>query len=353
MNDRTPPIPRRTSRSIPSEPTGALATIADGFSLVLIRPWLMILPIVVDLVLWLGIQISIQPFTTPFARLLREDGGGNGEEASRQMLAIGEAIHLNDLGGLFLPSVFSGLPRDNAFNWLLSALFPPITAGIDREQMYREWGNGLFAMWFPPHWVSVLTLALGFLLLASVLLIAFRLPIARQVRFSFGEPARETGIHEAPMAWVRMMGLLGLGALVVGLLIIPLVILALLMLIFGAGFVFLIAFGLFGIGTMGAIYVYFALDIALLDRIGPIAAVRSSTRMVRGRFGECARFAVACAVIQTGLLRVWHPLVESPPGIVVALLVNAYIGAGIVAATMLFIARRPHRANPPQRRVSQ
>lgn len=349
MNDRTPPIPRRTSRSIPAEQTGALATLAEGFSLVLARPWLMILPVLLDLVLWLGIQISIQPFTTPFARLLREEGGANGEEASRQMLALGESVRLNDLAGIFVPSVFSGLPRDNAFNWVLSALFPPLTAGIDREQMYRTWGSGLFAIWSPPHWVSVVTLAMGLLLLASLLVIAFRLPIARQVRFAFGEPARETGLHEAPMAWVRLIGLLGLGVLVVGALIVPLVVLAGLMLVFGAGLVFLIAFGLFGIGTMGAIYVYFALDIALLDRIGPIDAIRSSVQMVRGRFGECARFAIACAVIQTGLLRVWHPLVGSPPGIAVSLLVNAFIGAGIVAATMLFIARRPHRAIPPRR----
>ncbi|MGB3330073.1 MAG: hypothetical protein WBA46_14025, partial [Thermomicrobiales bacterium] len=88
-----------------------------------------------------------------------------------------------------------------------------------------------------------------------------------------------------------------------------------------------------------------------LDRVGPLRAVRSSYWMVRGRFGECARFAIACAVIQTGLLRVWHVLVESPPGIAAAVLVNAYIGAGIVAATMIFIARRPHRATPPPRRI--
>ncbi|MGN6032788.1 MAG: hypothetical protein ACTHQE_14135 [Thermomicrobiales bacterium] len=348
MNDRTPPILHRTSRSIPSEPTGALATLADGFSLVLARPWLMVLPVLVDLILWLGIQISIQPFTTPFARLLREDGGSNGDEASRQMLAIGEHVRLNDLAGIFVPSVFSGLPRDNAFNWVLSALFPQLTAGIDRERMYRDWGSGLFDTWFPPHWVSVVTLAMVLLVLASLLVIAFRVPIARQVRFAFGEPARETGFHEAPMAWVRLVGLLGLGVLVVVALIVPLVVLAGLMLVFGAGLVFLIAFGLFGIGTMGAIYVYFALDIALLDRLGPIDAIRSSIRMVRGRFGECARFAIACAVIQTGLLRVWQPLTESAPGIAVSLLVNAFIGAGIVAATMLFIARRPHRAVPPR-----
>jgi len=342
---------RRASRSIPSEPAGALATIAEGLSLVLARPWLMLLPVLVDLVLWLGIQISIQPFTTPFARLLREDGGANGDEASRQMLALGEQVHLNDLAAIFVPSIFAGLPRDSAFTWVLSALLPQVTAGIDREAIARGWGEGLFAMWAPAHWVAVITVAIGLLLLATVLAIAFRVPIARQVRFAFGEPARETGLHEAPMAWARLAGLLTLGVLAVGALIVPLVILAVLMLIFGAGLAFLIAFGLFGLGTMGAIYVSFALDIALLDRIGPIAAIRSSSWMVRGRFGECARFAIACAVIQTGLLRVWRPLVESPPGIAVAILVNAYIGAGIVAATMLFIARRPHRATPPPRRV--
>lgn len=344
---------RRTSRSIPSEQAGTLATIADGFSFVLVRPWLMVLPVVIDIVLWLGVQISIQPFTTPFARLMREDGGANGDEASRQLLSLGENVRLNDLAGLFVPSVFAGLPRDNAFNWLLSVLFPPITAGIDRDAMYREWGNGLFAEWFPPQWVSVLTLAIGFLLLASVLVIAFRLPIARAVRSDHGEPSRENAVHEAPKSWMRLIGLLALGVLVVCALIVPLVILAVLMLIFGAGLAFLIAFGLFGLGTMGAIYVYFALDIAMLDRVGPLKAIRSSYWMVRGRFGECARFAIACAVIQTGLLRVWHVLVENPPGIAVAVLINAFIGAGIVAATMLFIARHPQRVVPPPRRIRQ
>lgn len=342
---------RRSSRSIPTEPNGALATIADGLSLVLVRPWLMVLPIVIDLVLWLGIQISIEPLTTPFARLMRESGGGNGDEASRQLLQIGEHVHLNDLTALFLPSIFAGLPRDNAFNWLVSALFPPVTSGIDRGAMYRNWGTGLLAAWSPPHWVSVLTLAVGLLVLASVLVIAFRLPIARAVRSGAGLANQGSGFGEAPAAWLRLVGLLALGMAVVCAVIVPFMLVALLMLIFGAGLAFLIAFGFFGLGTMGAIYVYFVLDIALLDRVGPFTAVRSSIAMVRGRFGECVRFALACAVIQTGVLRVWHVLVESPPGIAVALVINAYIGAGIVAATMLFIARRPYRAIPPQRPI--
>lgn len=348
MNDQLPPMVRQSSRSLPPAQAGALATIADGLSLVLIRPWLIILPIVLDVLLWLGIQISITPFTTPFARLMREDGGANGEEASREILALGEKVHLNDLFAVFVPSVFSGLPRDNTFNWLLSTLFPPLTAGIDRERIYRDWGTGLFSPWMPPQWVAVLTLGLGFLLVASVLVIAFRLPIARAVRLTDATAiASNPGLKEAPMAWVRLMGLLGLGILVVVVIVVPLLILAILTLIFGAAFILLIAFGLFGIGTMFAVYLYFALDIALLDRVGPIEAVKSSYRMVRGRFGECARFAISCAVIQTGLLHVWRTLVETPPGIAVAVLVNAFIGAGIVAATMLFVARRPHRIAPP------
>jgi hypothetical protein len=342
---------RRSSRSIPSEPNGALATIADGFSLVLARPWLMIFPVVVDLLLWLGVQVSIKPFTTPFARLMRESGGANGDEASRQILALGESVRLNDLLALFLPSVFAGLPRDNAFNWLVSALFPPLTSGIDRRAMYRNWGSGLFGAWFPPQWVAVLTLAMVFVLAATLLAIAFRVPIARAVRHSNGLPTATSGVREAPMAWLRLIGLLGLGILVVCAVIIPFVLIALLMLIFGAGLAFLIAFGCFGLGAMGAIYVYFALDIAMLDGVGPITAIRSSFWMVRGRFGECARFALACIVIQTGLLRVWHVLAESPPGIALALLTNAFVGAGIVAATMLFIARRPDRAIPPPRPI--
>lgn len=338
---------RQSSRSLPPAQPGTLATIADGLSLVLARPWLIILPILLDLLLWLGVQISIAPFTTPFARLMREDGGTNGEEASRQLLSLGEKVHLNDALALFVPSIFSGLPRDNTLNWTLSTLFPPLTAGIDREQMYHTWGAGLFSTWIPPHWVAVLTIGLGFLLIASLLVIGFRLPIARSVRLASDIEERSSGLAEAPLAWVRLLGLLGLGLLVVLVILVPLVILALLTLLFGAAFILLVAFGLFGVGTMLAIYLYFALDIALLDRVGPIEAVKSSYRMVRGRFGECARFAIACALIQTGLLHVWRPLVESPPGIAIALIVNAFIGAGIVAATMLFVARRPYRIAPP------
>ena len=41
---------------------GLIDTITGGFRIVQRRPWLILLPVVVDLWLWLGPRLAIQPF---------------------------------------------------------------------------------------------------------------------------------------------------------------------------------------------------------------------------------------------------------------------------------------------------
>ena len=58
---RNPNEPER--RTDPGTTAGVLDTIADGMTLVLQRPWLMIVPLVVDLAVWLLLKVRLTPMT--------------------------------------------------------------------------------------------------------------------------------------------------------------------------------------------------------------------------------------------------------------------------------------------------
>ena len=338
MNDRNRKAIQ--SKTVPAHGarTGVIEAIAHGLSLVLARPYLLIVPLLADLILWLGVQISVKPLTEPLSRLMRDEGGANGPEAAKEILLFGERMHLNDVAAVFVPSIFAGLSKENALNWLVSFLAPPLVRGVDRDRIFANVGNGPFSIWSPPHWFAVLTLTGVLLLVASVILVLFQVPIARSVAGRSGS-LREIAL-EIGWGWIRLIGLLALASVALIFVFLPILIVAALLLIFGVNIAVLVAFGLFALGGMAAIYTYFVFDAMLVLRIGPLTAIRASALIVRGRFGECFRFALTCLLIQTGLLHVWRVLIENPPGLVIALIGNAFIGAGIVAATMIFFTDR-------------
>lgn len=332
--------------------TGILEAIASGFSEVLAKPYLIIVPLVLDLVLWLGLQISIKPFTEPFARLMQDDGGANGPEAAKEVLALGNHVHLNELAALFVPSIFAGLSKENILNWLVTFLAPPLAQGVDRNNIFSGFADGPFAIWSPPHWFAVVTIGALLFILATFVLVLFRVPVARAVASRKGSAKHL--IREMAWAWIRLVGLLVLtGIAMIGILV-PILIVAVILLVLGINIAIVIALALFTVGGMAAIYSFFVLDAMLLLQIGPIDAIRTSFSLVRGRFGECFRFAMICVLIQSGILHVWQVLIENPPGFVIALLANAFIGTGIAAATMIFFADRfrliDHPAHPHPKR---
>ncbi len=344
MNDRNQKVIRSKSASSQEPGVGTVASIASGLSEVLARPYLLIVPLILDLILWLGVQISIKPFTEPFARLMQKDGGANGPDAAKEILKLGEHVHLNEAAALFVPSIFAGLSKENALNWLISLMAPPLAKGIDRNAVFSGFGNGPIGVWNPPHWFAVLSLGVGLLVIATLILVVFRVPVARVIASRSGSAS---GIlREMGWAWIRLLGLLGLAGLAIMGIFLPILLVAAVLLLFGVNLAVLVAFGLVAIGGMVAVYTLFVLDAMLLLRIGPISAIQTSVSLVRGRFGECFRFALTCVLIQTGLLHVWQVLVQNPPGFFIALLANAFVGTGIAAATMIFFSDRLRLMEP-------
>lgn len=326
--------------------SGVLETIAAGLSLVIARPYLIVLPIVIDLITWLGIQVSAISLIDPLRRLMLENGGSNGPAAARELQGLGERLRVNDALAVLTPSIFGGLPNDSFLNLLLAVIAPPLTRGIDRAEMSGSWGDGLTIVQAPGSWFAVLGAGAGFFLLATVLIVMFRVPIARSVR---GASESDTGfIRECFHAWVRLvtLGLMFLAMLV--LVIGPLLIGAGVLVLLGIDLTAVIVIILFILFGMAALYTLFALDAVFVARLGPIASLRMSVAVVKRNMGPSARFALATVILATGALQLWSAIVQNTSGIVIALIGNAVLGTGLSIASMMFFHDR-YQALPADR----
>jgi len=329
---------------VPQEVSGVLETLAAGFSLVVSRPYLFVLPLLVDLWTWLGVQIYPTALIEPLQDVMVDQGGRNGPAAAEELGRLGERLRINDAIASFTPSLFSGLPNDSFLNSLVGVLAPPVAEGVDRSKMYASWGDGLGQSFDPAHWYNVLGIGVAFFAGATLLLAAFKAPLADAVRGD--RTSVKSFLHDVMFGWMRIIGLLGI--IVAGLLVIsiPLLIMAAVIAFAGINLVALLSLALFVFGSIGALYTYFLLDAMFIYRVGPIRAAKMSYAVARLNFAQSWRFAAASLLIATGVLHVWGILIENPPGIVVALIANAVLGTGLSIASMMFFHDRARLPRP-------
>lgn len=324
--------------------SGVLETIASGISMVLARPWLMLIPLAADLIAWLGIQVSGMPLITGMQRLMINQGGANGPAAAEELGRIGDNLRVNDVISSLTPSVMSGLPNDTFLNLVIGALVPAATSGIDRADMYGSWGAGFGRSIEPANGFVVILWALLFFLAATMFLAAFKAPIALAVRgetFSPGQFSRDL-----LMGWMRILALIGIVLAAGAILMVPFFMLAIVVALFGINLAALLSLALFVFGSVGALYLYFLLDAMFIYRVGPIRAAKMSFSVARINFTDAWRFAAASILIASGIIQVWDLLISNPPGVIVAFAVNALLGTGLSIASMMFFYDRARLPRP-------
>jgi hypothetical protein len=326
------------------EVSGVLETIASGISMVVVRPWLLLVPLLADIVVWLGVQISGQPLIAGMQSLMIEQGGANGPAAAEELGRIGDNLRVNDILSSLTPSVMSGLPNDSFLNLVIGTLVPAATGGVERSEMYDGWGNGLGGLIEPANGFGVVAWALLFFVGATILLSAFKAPIALAVRGDGFSPTRL--LNDVLMGWLRIVALIGIALAGAMVLLIPFFMLALVVALLGINLAALLSLVLFVFGSVGSLYIYFLLDAMFIYRVGPIRAARMSVSIAKFNFTDAWRFAAASILIASGLIQVWNVLVGNPPGIVIALFVNALLGTGLSIASMMFFHDRARLPRP-------
>lgn len=344
MNDLDRRTAAQSRNAVPQDVSGVLETLAAGFSLVIARPYLVLLPLVVDLWTWLGIQIYPTALIESLQRVMREQGGDNGATVARDLGTVGERLRVNDAVASLTPSIFSGLPNDTFLGLLIGFLAPALTDGVDRSKMYADWRDGLSRSYQPGHWFEVISLAILLFIVATLLLSLFKVPIAQAVRGGGVSPAGF--LKDVAIGWMRILALVGitLGAiLVIGL---PILIVTQVFVLVGINMIALIAIPLFVFGSIGALYAYFLIDAMFIYRVGPIRAAKMSYAVARINFAQSWRFAAASLLIATGVLQVWAVIIENPPGIIAAIVINAVLGTGLSIASMMFFHDRARLPRP-------
>jgi hypothetical protein len=98
------------------------------------------------------------------------------------------------------------------------------------------------------------------------------------------------------------------------------------------------------VGTLALIaqlYLYFTPEAILLGRVGPLQAIRRSIAVVQSGVWSTLFLAVMITATLIAMALLWHTLAaQASWGLALAIVGNAYIASGLVAAKMHFFQER-------------
>ncbi len=306
---------------------GIIDTLSVGFDRVTKRLWLILIPVAVDIGIWIGPKLSVSKLSRQALAVLP-----NGSELGAQYQESLELLRewLTGVGaGVNLLSLLSmrmlGLSS-------LTASFAPQARLLATERRVIE----------VQSWAALLGLI--FILVALSLL-------AGCLCFSWlAQDAREEEMDVAYVlqvtarSWMRLVALVVLGSIAAAALLIGTS--------FGYGLLTVISpqlgallFGAMAIGFMwvsvyaGMVF-FFTPRAMILDNMGILRSLWNSVNVIHRNFLSTVIFVVLVNVLQTGLMYIWRLLATSAVGTLAGILGNAYVSTGLAMASFVFYLDR-------------
>ncbi len=320
-----------------AQPPGVIDTLSAGYAAVNRQLWVLLVPIVVDVFLWRGPQVSFSPLIHPVvskaSEMMRQAlRAARGTESTNLLAALDQQRQtlMNTADSNILALSIAQGP-------LAVPGVAPLLGGVGDFSFVHGWGEALLILG------AGLTggLALGAL---------FRALIAEQVRS--GHPAPMGAARRTPRGVARVIGLaavlLGV-ALLLGLPVLATVAAASVLapVTAGLGAVLLLVAVLFA-----EVHLFFAVDAIFVSDVGPLSAIQRSVSLVRRSLLPTMGLIVLTWLILAGMDQVWQlaaALVQPPFGAVLGIVGNAYIASGLMAAGMIFYKERAGAAEAPVR----
>lgn len=319
-------------QNVEEKPLSVIDALASGFELVLRHPGVLLLPILLDLFLWLGPQISAKPLfeqaiplldqtTTLISASLPADALADFQTNTDALKAElrGAASTVNLFGiATFFGEMATSFPS-------ISNIQPPQTA----------WTR---VTWFTVSDLFTLSALLVLLsVIGFILTCLYLFPIARAVR---RETNWQTLFPQMLQTTLGALGLtLGVGS-VLAALILPLLFGATLVGVLNQGVgSFVILSGMLMI-VWAALYLTYALPAIFVSGANPWQAVLNSVSIFRFDLWSALGLVILTYLIRAGFAIVWRFFVDEPLGVAFSILANAWLGSGLIAATMLFYADR-------------
>lgn len=298
--------------SKPAAP-GIIDTIAAGLSVALAHPLLMAIPMALDLYYWVGWRVRPTALTDRLQRLVVDSDPANRQE-------IIDSLH-------------------EASDWdlasLLAVFVPSMIGGFNREHLYEVWSRPSIV---PDAWWLVCVIGLTMMIIAGGVFMAYSVPLADA---AVGRARSTSQIARAALtAWFRFLGLIvliiGLALLIGG----PALVAVGFFWALGVNLAPLVGTLVVVLGFAALIFLYFTVDAIVVLEVGPLRAIYYSVNVVRRNFWPTVGFITAAVLMSTGLPEIWGLLVDSPPGLFLAVIAHAFFAGGLAMASMIFFNDR-------------
>lgn len=286
--------------------------MSAAFNTVIKKIWLLVIPVALDLFLWLGPKVSVAPLVNDFVAIIQQ--GLTNASATAQTSSA-------DLVSSLLPELQATLASTNLLALLAWGRVgvPSISGLLPITPQNRL----VLLINTPLQMVGVELAILALGLFLACILIGL---ISQAVR---GEGLNlHQVLRRAPTHWLYLvllyvpLNILLFMALGLGLLLGPLM--------------FLLLGGILWI----SLYLFFVPQAVILSAASPLEALRDSFIIVRLNFWSSLGLVLLVYLISGGFGLIWSRLTFNPIGIIGSILANAFVGTGLLAATCFFYRDR-------------
>lgn len=295
---------------------GVIDTIGIGYSHLVARPSVVVMPVLLDLYFWFGVQVPASNLARRIGDLLRSTAPLT--DGVRGFVIDHSGYNLAEFLSLRLPTV------------RVPTLFPMLS----QEAVIRGpvWRPDMTALpWWSALFLVVAFLVVGFWIGAEYLL--WLGAVARGTAHQFdGRRTTRTAL--------RLAGWLTVAAMLFLIVTLPLIIAQL-------------AFELSGVGTSGFVQFLFLVPLAVgfaLFFFGPFAiaghqagvfeSFRGSFKVVRRYFGPSVGFFAAYLLVTGAIPLAWAAMVGHPAGTLIAVVGHAFVTSGMIASAFVFYRDR-------------
>ena len=326
-----------------AQPAGVIDTISAGYTALNRQLWVLLLPVLVDLFLWLGPQVSFAPLIDP----VLQGGVDAFRAASAEVAETGAAGP--DMVAQYEQAMQMAMEQARGTNALqILALARPlelpsvaaVTGGAGEFRFVQDWGQAL---------AMVLGTLAGGLILGGLL----RGLLAEQVREQDGGADLRRALRRVPVDTLKTVAYTLLWLAIALAVAIPATLLIVLSALLSTNLALILLFiALFAL-ALAEIHLFFTVAAIFVSGLGPVAAMRRSVGLVRRWFGPALWLILLTWLIMAGMEQVWMLLtreLRGPLTISLSILGNAYIVSGLIAASMIFYKERADAAPPPRRR---
>lgn len=319
---------------------GIIDSLAAGFQTVARRPWLLLIPIVLDLFLWLGPKLSMAPVLDQLG-VAYHDALIKEQALFERLTGDPSQIEVFDRQMQELLAQLKDINLFSLLAWQMPSLLQSVAQFGPDERL------GL-----PPALIITIPTAgrlaiaiAGLVLVGLFVTSAYSGLIAQYVRT--GQFDRSSFFDRLPVNWLRLVGFYLLIAIIAAGLGLPVLILGgLLNLVapaLGAALVWVLL-----LMALWVIFVllFFVSEAIFVGDLNPLAAMRSSIQVVRRSFFSSLGLIFLTYLIAVGTFQVWTYLPPTSVSILVAIIGNAFISTGLAAAGMIFYRDRMKDGQP-------